>query len=1679
MKAGINRRMLVGLVVGLMVIGMVLPASATSISTEEERQSPVEPSFLWFYYSGLEVDTSDSQAVMETYANVETGDYYVIQYSGYLTADRVERLEDLGVGLYEYLPYNGYVVRMDEPTVSKVRSLDYIRFLMPYYPAFKVSPDLFGYEVVKVKVHLYPDVDYDRNLKEIEDLGVVYGTSTRHGTVNVIVAGIQMDELVAIPDVRYVVEDSPIVVYNNRAATLEGNYDAQQSSISGLYDPLLGDPIALTGEGEVIGFADTGFDTGFVTSGHYDFFLGPGPGCNRDRVLSIRAHTGHTDDPDGHGTHVAGDALGNGYIKEFVDGVFDPCDADYTGGYAGVAPEAELTFDSCGSGGGLLVPTPDVWEFQYADGARQHSNSWGPQSVQNTYGPTAIAVDGFMWDNPDALVLFAAGNDGPAWNTASGGGNAHNTLSVGAGENDRPSEGAGSDDPSQLSSYSSRGPVENRLKPDIVGTSELAGPHSSQAAYNEYSDITDYQYYNLPGSYANADYWYMGGTSASTPRVAGQSALAREFYREYHGLTVSEITSPLVKATLINGATDMGYGYPSYDQGWGKVNIKNSLFPTAPRTNQWSTGNLGAGELWDAATHGGMNLNIRSSRVPLKITMAHMAPMGSFLQDDLDLEAISPSGVVYKGNLFATENNYPEYDDWSYPDPGNLDWDGDYYFTLDMDTDDDYNSVENIFVEEPELGIWTVKIVGDGNAIHNPPFGIIFSADVGPIRDYHVALTTVNPLRYTVHPGGSAAFSFNVLNFGLFQDTIAMGETAVSPPTPLITVAYKNNTGATVTDLALESNEGRDLTAIISADPLLATGAYTFCIKGTSQNDITDPIASDRLCLVVDVIQQRLPRVIQVTNETYSQTEPHIVAFNDGFTDHVFIAYKAEATEGTRVEVKHSTDGGLTFGAPNRITWVPDGPTDIRMTYFNDSSTNWSHRVFITWHGNDPAISAVDDRSDWVYVAYSDAPYASWTLSHVDTNSGPRWHNVKRMTFLLPLPSPPSGPSDQLLLINEVLEYSFSGQPDPTQVSVLAFFSYDGGDTWTNKTPNAVISPQDGNYHFFPNGFVDQNGVAWIIYYWRLAGSGQNKRDLCFQYFDGASFHPNLGMKQDITNTPGSLMFPAGVSTGEGPSGNRVYDVFTQSVTSDEDKQMFVVYSDDMGATWEPWDHNPPWTPDSTQLNVPYGGIVSQTYYVTRPVLDIDDASNTLVVTFYEEDTIPLLGSPNIHVVFSQDGYASGVTSELTADAYGKGQPITDTIDTTIFTTYHARSQKGDTDIYLRIYNWDWWNDADNLGPVTTVVASNPNPFNLTAYSQFLLTGNVDDVSTGYNNIAAAEYFLQDFRPTPAQDGTGTSMSATDAGFDSPIEGVSAVVDVPGNWLLGQCKKAWVHGQDILGYWGDHEYVEICLTAVGAQKPAMPVMTDALLSPAIADVTLNWDASPDDGSGEMDIVHYGIHRATSYLGPYQNVGNVTATQSPSYTWTDLGTGHGDPLNYFYCVRAFDGVLESECPDIGAKFTMPLTAGIHLISIPVRASDPSVESIFQTISVARVWTYVASDTADPWKTWSSVKKYTDLPAIDITMGLWVDVSVGGDLTVAGLVPRSVSVTMEKGWNLIGVPTFLDYIVSDTGATEAEGYDGAAPPYYLRKINLFDPLVTGEAYWVHKSAAIAWPVDNAIP
>jgi serine protease AprX len=84
----------------------------------------------------------------------------------------------------------------------------------------------------------------------------------------------------------------------------------------------------LKGEGQVIAICDTGFDKGDTTDVHPAF---------NGRVLKLYGSSGRSNkanDPNGHGTHVAGSVLGDGFS------------ATMGGEIRGTAPAAKLVFQS-------------------------------------------------------------------------------------------------------------------------------------------------------------------------------------------------------------------------------------------------------------------------------------------------------------------------------------------------------------------------------------------------------------------------------------------------------------------------------------------------------------------------------------------------------------------------------------------------------------------------------------------------------------------------------------------------------------------------------------------------------------------------------------------------------------------------------------------------------------------------------------------------------------------------------------------------------------------------------------------------------------------------------------------------------------------------------------------------------------------------------------------------------------------------------------------------------------------------------------------------------------------------------------------------------------------------------------------------------------------------------------
>ena len=186
--------------------------------------------------------------------------------------------------------------------------------------------------------------------------------------------------------------------------------------------------LGLDGDGEIVGVADSGLDTGVDDTTMLADFNG--------RTVNIRATVnkaalGVADGADlnNHGTHVSGSILGDG--------------GNSNGNLAGMAPAARLTMLAMGPNNstGLNVPgdlTTGVFQDAYDDGARLHNNSWGSNNQLGVYTAFSEDVDLFVRDNPDILILIAAGNSGSAPSSVSAPGTAKNCLTVGAAESVRP-----------------------------------------------------------------------------------------------------------------------------------------------------------------------------------------------------------------------------------------------------------------------------------------------------------------------------------------------------------------------------------------------------------------------------------------------------------------------------------------------------------------------------------------------------------------------------------------------------------------------------------------------------------------------------------------------------------------------------------------------------------------------------------------------------------------------------------------------------------------------------------------------------------------------------------------------------------------------------------------------------------------------------------------------------------------------------------------------------------------------------------------------------------------------------------------------------------------------------------------------------------------------------------------
>ena len=320
------------------------------------------------------------------------------------------------------------------------------------------------------------------------------------------------------------------------------------------------------------------------------------------------------------------------------------------------------------------------WNVGRYQSIQNLKNNWGGVYQSNSW------MQGYNWDGEyntyseqndqaiydlDVSMLYAAGNYGNFGMKISYDSAAKNVICVGA--LDHYNTLSRSDDQWNVASY---GPAyDGRIKPDLcaeydwIYTTDVLGS----------------------GGYSSGDYCNdFGGTSGATPTCAGALGLVYELYKADHWGNNPSGANPhaaTVKSLLINHA----YQYPfsqatRYQQGWGFVDLKpvyeNSTDFIVDEEYSLSTGQS---KSWTFTA---------SSTTPLKATLVWTDVPGTtsttkHLKNDLSLKITDPNNNVYLGNYNLVNSH------WS----------------SSGGSEDHTNNVENIFIQTPLNGQYTVEVI--------------------------------------------------------------------------------------------------------------------------------------------------------------------------------------------------------------------------------------------------------------------------------------------------------------------------------------------------------------------------------------------------------------------------------------------------------------------------------------------------------------------------------------------------------------------------------------------------------------------------------------------------------------------------------------------------------------------------------------------------------------------------------------------------------------------------------------------------------------------------------------------------------------------------------------------------------------------------------------------------------
>lgn len=491
--------------------------------------------------------------------------HHIVQFVAPPDQSWMKSITQLGAAVIEKISRYAWFVVATPEQMKLVAKLDFVAWSGPFLPAYRVNRSLknkkgvLKYISVGLRdasaIRLLKTELLKKSAKLMSEERNVNGYTLLRFTLD----AKHITWLASQPEVRFVEYEPEPNPEDERtcqisAEGLDGVAAPNTAPVTGYLARL--NSMGITGgTGVTIAICDSGVDTNDIAPGNPTLH---GDLKGRFTFFADMSAGAVPNDPEGHGTHVAGIAAGNASL-----GDTDP-EGFLLG--MGLAPAAFIgSINPIGNGTG--TSTTQWLQAAATNGAQVMNNSWGVDDDYAGYTARCQLIDQRVRDSDantagvqSMNIIFSAGNDGDsAQGTITSPHETKNAIVVGNLLNFRPDEGFPTEDIRGISASSSRGPaIDGRILPHLMatGTDVVSALSPTSADYDTYTDTDDVEH---------PSYTSQSGTSMSAPNVTGVCALFIEWWRNRTG---GQTPSPaLVKAALINGAIDLIGG-----ENWKDIN---------------------------------------------------------------------------------------------------------------------------------------------------------------------------------------------------------------------------------------------------------------------------------------------------------------------------------------------------------------------------------------------------------------------------------------------------------------------------------------------------------------------------------------------------------------------------------------------------------------------------------------------------------------------------------------------------------------------------------------------------------------------------------------------------------------------------------------------------------------------------------------------------------------------------------------------------------------------------------------------------------------------------------------------------------------------------------------------------------------------------------------------------